>query len=275
VSDETRPPISICPYGPPGTGKTTLIGTMCEVIAPIIAVDADCKMRTMSNLVPYISDGRLIVKEIKSKLVEETLRDRATSSQSYKRQDKNAPPFVTMGPPKKQPKGYLEICEVIEELDSEIAKTGARAVAFDPITEAYSHMYRLVSFITQHGTIEESAWSILLMNAEELISAIFRLPVEFIIVTAHDRSVYSEAGSLTGVFPEVPGQMRGKFLKYFTEAYHMEPQWVNGETIYMMRTAATPYVQARTSRVLKPLEPADMRVIFDPLYRAEYYKEGR
>lgn len=270
VEDDT-PAESFFFYGPPGSGKTTLAASLCNVVSPVILIDLDNKAKSMVNLKPYIDSGKLIVKSVKAELVEDKLYDRARSKVTRVR--KTGGDFTTMGPPGKEPQGYLELCAMLDSLDRIITETNAQAVVVDPITTAYEHMYRLVSYITKAGTIEESAWSILLMNAEELLTAIMRCKVKYVIVTAHDRRVLDEdTGSLVAIMPEVPGQMRSKIIKYFSEAYHMEPRTgLDQRAVFQVRTQSTSYVQARTSRALEPIEPADLGVILDPEKRSAFY----
>jgi hypothetical protein len=263
---------SIFLYGRPGDGKTSMIRTITGLQdgSPCWILDLDCKVLEMENLRPYIEDERLIVTEIPSELVEDSLAARAAGSDSYK--SKRGGEFFTMSSPKVQPRGYVKLCELIDSADSFIKEHGVKSIAVDCFTTAVEHLYRLVSFITKKGTIEESAWNMVLMNEEELLTAIKLLPVNYVIVTAHSKLVFNEeSGMLSQIVPAVQGDMKNKIIKFFTEAYLFD-NIVGARGIeYRVRTRSSVLAQARTSRFLNEFEPADFRVIFDKDYRMEYY----
>lgn len=238
-------------YGRPGTGKTTLASTMTNLGYKLLVIDADKKIRNMENLRPLLNGGRIVVREITSKLTETTLRQFITT------------PNVALV---KQPKGYLEFCDIISDLESEHPATeGCNVLVIDSLTSVIEHLERLISFTQKKLHFTFSEYEILLTNLEEIMYTLMRLQDTFkhIIVIAHEQTVVDEdTGRVTAILPAIKGSMRNKIIKYFEEAYRTVVEIKGGKPIYNVITKAIDKCDARTSRNIDTVAPADFGKLF-------------
>lgn len=253
-------------YGPPGGGKTTMAASMVNAGFIPLIIDLDRKARTMQNLKPLIADGRVRVRDFHSMLTEASFLER-----------------VRMGPaqgPLTQPTGYLELAEIITDLEENPPEDHLQVVpVLDNITRTLEHMKRWLFHIQKRNTISLPDYGTILTNLEELYDSFFGLQVPkgdepalypHVIMIAHDRM---EKNDLTGevlLKPLIDGQMRDKSGSSVDEMYYCNVETnKDGSKEYIATTAPVGTIkQARTSRDLPLYVEQDYGVIL----KGEYYE---
>ena len=241
-------------YSRPGKGKSTLASTMTNLGYKVLFIDVDQKIEKMHHLKPLIEAGKIQVRPITAKLTETDLKQRITK------------PQIAFA---KQPKGYIEFCDIISELE-QLASNGEKhecdVLVIDSLTSLIEHLDRLISQIQKkdHFTFDE--WDILLTNLEEMMYTLLRLQSIFkhVIVTCHIQPVTNEStGVVEAWLPSIKGSMRNKIGKYFDEMYVMDCiTGKDGKSTYQVLTKGTGKYEARTSRTLPTWAPADFGVLF-------------
>ena len=251
---------SILAYGPPGSGKTTLFSTFTKLGYKVLYLDLDQKVEKMINLRGLLDSGDIVVKTIEAKLTEVNLKQRILT------------PKVALV---KQPKGYLEFCDLISEFESMIDKDmtyDCQVLVIDSITALLEHLDRLISHLQQkkssgkkdHWTFDE--WAILLTNLEEFFYTMLRLQKLFkhVGVIAHVQTEKDEtSGRVLDVLPQIKGSMRFKAAKYFEEVYltHVEASKA-APPKFQVITKPIGNCHARTSRDIPTICDADFSVLF-------------
>jgi len=252
-------------YGRPGTGKTTLPTTLVKMGHRVRHIDVDGKAHDMYNLQPFIEDGSWIIQPIKAPLLDSGLRDRVKSI------------VLTggsfgMNPPSKQPQGYLEFVDIIDNL-SKLNQEGKKdpdgctvLVAPDSLTILLEHLTRLLLFLTKKGKFERDHWAAWLSNLEEIFHTLQSLQgmYKHVIVIAHEQVDRDEdTGRVVGIYPQIAGSMRYKVGDYFTEIYHTKVDVpAEGPPVYYVETRPVGKAEARTSRQLDTEEESDFAVLF-------------
>lgn len=241
-------------YGRPGTGKTTLPSTLCALGHKVQYIDVDQKVEKMVNLSKFLESGDIKVRTIEAKLTEVSLKNRILS-----------PKTALI----KQPKGYLEFCDIITEYEQMIERGESHecsVLVIDSLTSLLEHLFRLILHLQkkEHFTFDE--WGILLTNLEELFFTLMRLQKLFthVIVIAHEQTEIDEdTGRITAILPQIQGSMRNKVGKYFEEVYyHTVVTSKAGPPKYMVTTKPIDKCIARTSRNLETTEEADFAILF-------------
>ena len=241
-------------YGKPGTGKTTLASTMVNLGYKVLFLDLDQKVKKMVNLASLLDSGDIQVKTIEAKLTEVNLKQRIMT------------PKVAIV---KQPKGYLEFCDIITDLEN-MADNGEKhecnVLVVDSLTALLEHLDRLISHLQKksHWTFDE--WAILLTNLEEFFYTMMKLQEVFkhVIIIAHDQTDKDEdTGRVLDVLPQIKGSMRYKAAKYFEEVYVTTVDVKRtGEAKFQVLTKPVDKCHARTSRTIPTVEVADFGVLF-------------
>jgi hypothetical protein len=243
-------------YGRPGSGKTTLTATLCKLGLKGIFIDVDQKLDKMVNLKPLVEGGAIEVLPIKSKLVDVSLKQRILT------------PAVALA---KQPKGYLEFCDIITGFEQELKDGKSRKDQFltvDSLTSLLEHLDRMISHIQKKDNFTFDEYNILLTNLEEFFYTMMRLQDLFkhVVVIAHEQSDYERIGEsqrLVGVFPAIKGSMRFKVGKFFEEMYHTKLEVSkSGEAKYKVTTVPLDKAEARTSRPIAGEIESDFALIF-------------
>lgn len=241
-------------YGPPGSGKTTLIASLCKKYK-VELIDIDVKAEHMYNLKDCIKSGQLVVRPIRSRLVEEPLKQRLLMMTHTKA---GSPTIL------KQPKGYLEIMDIITAHEAEQAK-GAKALcdvlALDSLTSAIEHYTRLFLYLSKKDSITLPDFGIVLQHLEELFSTLFTLhPTYFkhIVVTGHERVERDEdSGVIQNILPSILGSMREKVGKNFMEFYRTFVE-AGKYKVYTRSEGKKDKFQANTCLPLDSIEEADL-----------------
>ena len=241
-------------YGRPGTGKTTLPSTLCKMGHKVLYIDVDQKVAKMVNLRKLLDSGDIQVRTIEAKLTEVNLRHRILT-----------PKTALI----KQPKGYLEFCDIITEFEKMIDNNESHAcsvLVVDSLTSLLEHLFRLILHLQkkEHFTFDE--WGILLTNLEEFFYTMLRLQKLFthVIITAHEQTEIDEdTGRITAILPQIQGSMRNKVGKYFEEVYYTTVTTSKaGPPKYMVTTKPIDKCIARTSRDIGTTEEADFAILF-------------
>jgi len=228
-------------------------------------IDVDGKAHDMQNLQPFIKEGSWIVQPIKSPLLDGTLRDRVKGIIVVKGS-------FGMNPPSKQPQGYLEFVDIIDEL-SKLHRAGKKdpdnctvLVAPDSLTILLEHLTRLLLFLTNKGKFERDHWAAWASNLEEIFHTLQSLQgmYKHVIIIAHEQvDRDEETGRVVGIYPQIAGSMRFKVGDYFTEIYHTKVEIpAEGSPIYYVETRPVGKAEARTSRALDTEEESDFATLF-------------
>ena len=115
--------------GPPGAGKTT---ALCTGKPPILLLDVDGKAHEMENLKPLVKAGDLVIRPMKSRLVNDSLSFRALNPNK---------------PMKIQPEGYVEVIELLSRITDEDPEfTPFYTYGLDSLTRLSEHLKRLLIY---------------------------------------------------------------------------------------------------------------------------------
>jgi len=244
--------------GKPGYGKTT---AACSAKPPIFLLDVDGKAKGMVNLQHLIKSGDLVIRTLKSKLIEDRLAYRAAHP------DKG---------PQKEPQGYYEILnilnDIIEDEGGEYEKFNT--IVLDSLTRTAEHMKRLLNFHREggkFGKVKEikddmnwPSWGTYLSNMEELFSIVTGHMKQDFICCAHEleETEYNEITKNTivlGYWPMIDGQMKRKLGSFFNEVYYMNIEFSKTkENIYQVQTHPDKKHAATTSMELDNFELSNL-----------------
>lgn len=257
-------------YGRAGSGKTTLAATMVKLGYKVIFLDIDNKVRKMANLRKMLTKSNSEVWTINSPLVEGTMRSRVLNPKSIG----------------KQPRGYLEICDILDGLEMQRVQglpPPGDVLVIDTITSMLEHLDRLMKYISGKDHFEFGEWASWKNYIEEFFYKMINLQhvytppsdteedetveekpwFKHIIINAHEMTERDEITGKVEVLPMIDGSMRHKVGKFFEEMYHTEVSiTTSGTATYQVLTKATDRYEARTSRDLKIREPSDYSVLF-------------
>jgi hypothetical protein len=217
----------------------------------------------MINLRSQLEKGLITFQPVGKKLTESTLKSKVLT-----------PKLALL----KQPKGYVEFVEVLDNLEKACAageQPPADVLVIDSLTSAIEHFKRLIMHLnapsdknTKSQKLEFDHWNTLLANLEELFNTLQSMLGWFkhIIVICHEQTELEKEGDnfvVREILPAIEGSMRGKVGKYFEEAYNLRARQVGKEVVYEILTTPINRYMARTSRSLKSTEPADFSLIFN------------
>jgi hypothetical protein len=245
---------SIIIYGPPGTGKTTLAASMTGLGHKVHFFDLDKKVRNMMNLKPLVDSGQVTVWEPDARLLTGSLVDRVKAG--------------PMKPPAKQPKGYLELVDAINEVEvNPMPEAENTVLVLDSLTRALDHFKRLLQHMRQKGHLEFAEWGFILANLEELFDGFFGLRYhgyKHCIIICHDMLEKDELSGRAEIKPLIETKMRDKAGSYVEEMYYTKVEMnAKGDVAYKVATKPLGRIsQARTSRDLPNYVEADFKVIF-------------
>jgi hypothetical protein len=241
---------SIVLYSPPGGGKTTMACTMAKLGYRVHLIDVDNKARKMQNIKPLVDSGKIIVYPIEEKLVEDSLKARVLKPDMK---------------PLKQPQGYLHIIDLITKFETDPPEGSMEndVVALDSMSRVEEHMKRLICHIQNKNKFEFAEWGILKSNYEELFSAFYALPFAHQIMIYHSQVEEDQITGSKQFKPLLDGQTKDKVGKDVEEMYFLSMGGTKDQPVYQVTTKPVGRVQqARTSRELKTIEPADFSIIF-------------
>lgn len=236
-------------YGRPGTGKTTLACGAAALGLKVLVIDADQKVDKMRNLDSLREN--ITVWPIEQKLLEGDLKKKVLQ------------PSIAL---LKQPKGYLQFCDYITQLE-QAEEVPYDVLVIDSLTSIIEHLKRLLMHLSKREKLTFDEWGVLLSNLEELFYTLLALhghKFKHIIVTAHEQVERDEeAGSIIAVLPAIEGSMRNKVSKYFEEVWRTDVKTEKGEYMYIVYTKPQNKAEARTSRTaFGAIMPADPKVLF-------------
>lgn len=231
--------------GPPGSGKSTMIASACKAGYKVLLADIDCKFQHMVHTQPFIDSGQIELWQPKSRLVEDSLVDRAKGILTY---------------PKKMPNGYIEIVEFINSLYDD--QHGADIFALDSVTKVSAHLKRYMLHMIKKHHFEIVHWDSWLSQLVELTDSVLQLPFEHVILTYHDKITRDETTGKIHRPVAIDGQYSNLVGQYFTEMYAMEIENQKGkDPVYKIRTVGDDRREARTSYKLGTEAPADLSKI--------------
>jgi len=254
-------------YGRPGSGKSTMAATMVKLGYKVIFLDIDNKINKMVNLKKLLNGENSEVWTLTSGLVEGTMRDRVMTPKSIK----------------KQPRGYLEICDILDGLE-EMRTSGKEppgdVLVIDSISSMLEHLDRLMKYISGKDHFEFGEWAMWKNYIEEFFYKMINLLTAYnpetkqniedkpwfkhVIIIAHEMIERDEITGKIEILPMIDGSVRHKVGKYFEEVYHTQVKVpAQGPATYEILTKATDRYEARTSRDLPTYAPADYSIIFN------------
>jgi hypothetical protein len=241
--------------GAPGSGKTVLA---CSAPGKKYLVDMDAKADEMTILQPMVAKGELVIHDLQSSLMLDTLRARAISA--IARRTYNV-----------EPTGYLEFCNLV----SEMATVGKDADVWiiDPLTRVGEHLARYIAYGNKVASMRPRDYGTYLKMMEEVVDKLrktARKQNKILICTIHQRYLEEPQGDTkithtpdgqsektgTGLLRQMPaleGQIAAKLVGYFSEAYICKTvPGQGGRVKYIVQTVPDDMADARTSRNLPP-----------------------
>jgi len=172
--------------------------------------------------------------------------------------------------PKIQPKGYLELVDMITDLQQNPPEDAYRTVpVIDSLSRVNEHLKRLIKHFLQKPKLDFDGWDAVLVNYEELFSEFYSLQPDVYphcIMIAHAKDDTIEELKTSELKPLLDGQFKDKVGGCVEEQYYCEVEVFNKNQPARYKVLTKPVgkiTQARTSRDLPTQVEADFSVIFE------------
>ncbi len=241
-------------YGPPGSGKSTLAASMTELGYRVHFLDADKKIRNLKNIADKVEDGSVTYTELEASLTTISMKARAEQALSY---------FSTTAP-----KGYIELCGLIDDLHDEPPEDASNVVlVLDSATRIGEHLKRLLKHFAKKPKLEFAEWDAFLANFEEISDTFFSLQPDtyaHCILIAHSKPETNKDGNIIGLAPHIDGQFKDKLGTYVEEMYYCEVEIFGKTSTAKFKVTTKPVgliKHARSSLDVKTYVDANMKEI--------------
>ena len=257
---------SIFIYGRPGSGKTTFAASMTKLGYKVQFIDVDRKIKNMVNLSMEVEKELIQVTEIDDPIDTQSLKQRAQSGlKSY---------------PMSLPRGYLSICETIDQLGKEDPPTEPTVLVLDSLTRVNEHMKSMLKHHCK-GKLDFSGWDAVLGNYEALFDAFYSLqPNHYThcIIIAHSKDDQDAVLQIIESRPLIDGQFRDKAGSYVEEMFFTFVDVPNKASTpkFLCYTKPTGRIlHARSSRDLPVVVEQDFGIIFHGETKKGETKNGK
>jgi hypothetical protein len=200
--------INAAQIGPPGVGKTESLLTIegfCKASKkPFAIIDVDGKSSDKPEFQRLYKAGIFELFDIQQKMSQGKMVDR------IKRLEK---------PLSQEPKGWMEICNVLDELEANPDRfCGA---ALDTITATEPHIKHFIAFTNQKSPIgfEFAQWGSLLLSYQTLFDFFYKLPFPLKIINMHCQHMKNELTGRVTMLPYITGSFKDEAGSYPTEFF--------------------------------------------------------
>lgn len=243
--------------GEPGTGKTTsllsLVNSLEKNKLKMGVIDVDNKLNKTPTFQDAISRGVIDVFTVKGTFESGTLREVAKNWKS---------------PPKKDPAGFLQICDAVDQLDAKAGEYFVRVL--DTLTIAQEHLRYFLRYEATKVAFEYTEWLAFKNMMANMFTGFFDIgggqPC-LNIINIHQKNDREEATGRLKFLPQIDGGFRDEAASYVGELYqaYVEDKGKNVAPKYMWRVRPSKNIVCRTNIFEKDV--TDVEQDWEPVFK--------